>query len=87
MTVTLAYLDPSTGSLIASAVVGGAAAVGVAAKQARSRLTGALRRRRPAEARVEKTPGAAEPVDAVAAAEPRDATATEAGAEPAAGSA
>ncbi len=46
--MTLAYLDPGTGSLLVSAVVGGAAAAGVAAKQARSRIVGALgRKRRP----------------------------------------
>jgi hypothetical protein len=36
--VTFAYLDPGSGSLIASALVGGVAAAGVAAKQARMRL-------------------------------------------------
>ena len=36
--MTLAYLDPGSGSLIASALVGGVAAAGVAAKQARMRL-------------------------------------------------
>ena len=36
--MTLAYLDPGSGSLIASALVGGVAAAGVAAKQARARL-------------------------------------------------
>jgi len=49
--VTLGYLDPGSGSLIISAVVGGAAAAGVAVKQARSRVTGAFRRKtRPAPA-------------------------------------
>ncbi|HEY7070910.1 MAG TPA: hypothetical protein VH479_12385 [Acidimicrobiales bacterium] len=43
-----AYLDPGSGSLIASALVGGVAAVGVAARQARSKVTGAFgRKRRP----------------------------------------
>lgn len=36
--MTLAYLDPGSGSLIASVLVGGVAAAGVAAKQARARL-------------------------------------------------
>jgi hypothetical protein len=44
--VTLAYLDPASGSLIASALVGGVAAAGVAAKQARARLTGGFGRKR-----------------------------------------
>jgi predicted kinase len=53
--VTLAYLDPGSGSLIASVLVGGVAAAGVAAKQARARLGGFGRKRRqdagtPAEA-------------------------------------
>jgi hypothetical protein len=41
-----AYLDPGSGSLIASALVGGVAAAGVAAKQARARLTGFGRKRK-----------------------------------------
>lgn len=41
-----AYLDPGSGSLIASALVGGVAAAGVAARQARARFTGAFRRRK-----------------------------------------
>src|SRR5918998_1011622 len=48
-TVTLAYLDPASGSLIASALVGGVAAAGVAAKQARARLTGGFGRKRKQE--------------------------------------
>jgi hypothetical protein len=47
--VTLAYLDPASGSLIASALVGGVAAAGVAAKQARARLTGGFGRKRKQE--------------------------------------
>ena len=43
--MTLAYLDPGSGSLIISAMVGGAAAAGVAVKQARSKVTGAFRRK------------------------------------------
>jgi hypothetical protein len=44
----LAYLDPGSGSLIASALVGGVAAAGVAAKQARARFsTGFGRKRKP----------------------------------------
>jgi hypothetical protein len=37
--VTLAYLDPASGSMILSAVVGGVAGVGVFAKQARAKLS------------------------------------------------
>lgn len=47
--MTLAYLDPASGSLIASALVGGVAAAGVAAKQARARLTGGFGRKRKQE--------------------------------------
>ena len=54
--MTLAYLDPGSGSLIISAVVGGAAAAGVAVKQARSKVTGAFRRKpKPAEAAATET--------------------------------
>jgi hypothetical protein len=42
----LAYLDPGSGSLIASALVGGVAAAGVAAKQARARFSGSFGRKR-----------------------------------------
>jgi len=44
--VTIGYLDPGSGSLIASAVVGGAAAAGVAVRQARHRLTSRFSRKR-----------------------------------------
>lgn len=44
--MTLAYLDPGSGSLIASALVGGVAAAGVAAKQARARFSGLGRKRK-----------------------------------------
>jgi ethanolamine utilization microcompartment shell protein EutS len=37
--VTIGYLDPGSGSLIASAVVGGFAAAGVAVRQTRHRIT------------------------------------------------
>jgi hypothetical protein len=46
--VSLAYLDPGSGSLIASVLVGGVAAAGVAAKQARARLGGIGRRKKQA---------------------------------------
>ena len=49
----IAYLDPGSGSLIASALVGGVAAVGVAARQARSKVTGAFGRRRRSELELE----------------------------------
>lgn len=45
--MTIGYLDPGSGSLIASAVVGGAAAAGVAVRQARHRLTSRFSRKRP----------------------------------------
>lgn len=44
--MTIAYLDPGSGSLIASVLVGGAAAAGVAMKQARHRFTSRFSRRR-----------------------------------------
>jgi hypothetical protein len=46
--VSLAYLDPGSGSLIASVLVGGVAAAGVAAKQARARLGGLGRKKKQA---------------------------------------
>lgn len=46
--MTLAYLDPGSGSLIASALVGGVAAAGVAAKQARAKLGGFGRKKKSA---------------------------------------
>lgn len=51
--MTLAYLDPGSGSLIASALVGGVAAAGVAAKQARYRLSAGFGRKRKQDAEVE----------------------------------
>jgi hypothetical protein len=44
--VTIAYLDAGSGSLIASALVGGAAAAGVAVRQARHRFTSKFSRKR-----------------------------------------
>jgi hypothetical protein len=43
--VTIAYLDPGSGSLIISAVVGGAAGAAVAVKQVRTRVTGVFKRK------------------------------------------
>ena len=43
--MTVAYLDPGSGSLIISAVVGGAAGAAVAVKQARARVTGVFKRK------------------------------------------
>jgi hypothetical protein len=40
----IGYLDPASGSIVASALVGGAAAFGVAARSARKRITGVFRR-------------------------------------------
>ena len=44
--MTIAYLDAGSGSLIASALVGGAAAAGVAVRQARHRFTSKFSRKR-----------------------------------------
>ena len=78
--MTFAYLDPGAGSLIASVLVGGAAAAGVAAKQARAKLGGFGRKKKndeqlaPAVAD-DSAPGeAAEPADG--ADEPADETTT-----------
>jgi hypothetical protein len=65
----LAYLDAGTGSLIATVVVGGTAAAGVAVRSARAKMTGALTRKRKADA-ADVSEGRA------------DATAPEAGATP-----
>ena len=74
--MSLAYLDPGSGSLIASVLGGGAAAAGVAAKQARARLMRLGRRRKgdelEAEAQDEATTGEAGEAEA----EPSDAAAT-----------
>jgi hypothetical protein len=43
--MSFAYLDPGSGSLIASVLVGGAAAAGVAVKSARAKLSVGLRRK------------------------------------------
>jgi hypothetical protein len=58
----LAYLDAGTGSLIATVVVGGTAAAGVAVRSARAKVTGALTRKRKG--------GGDEPVPAESAAAP-----------------
>ncbi|HEX6167382.1 MAG TPA: hypothetical protein VFZ30_11370 [Acidimicrobiales bacterium] len=60
--MTLAYLDPGSGSLIASALVGGVAAAGVAAKQARARFSG-LGRKRKRDAEFSADAGATAPAD------------------------
>jgi hypothetical protein len=43
--VSIGYLDPGSGSIIASAVVGGFAAAGVAVKQARHRFASKFSRK------------------------------------------
>lgn len=74
--MSLAYLDPGSGSLIASALVGGAAAAGVAVKSARAKFTGAFSRKRTAgaetdeTAKTDETTEPAEPVETAGAAEP-----------------
>jgi hypothetical protein len=42
--VQLAYLDPGSGSVIATAIVGGAAAAGVALRSARAKVGGMFSR-------------------------------------------
>jgi hypothetical protein len=71
--VTLAYLDPGSGSLIASALVGGVAAAGVAAKQARARLGGLGRKKKQA---VEPTASEAETNEDASTEAPGDLEAT-----------
>lgn len=43
--MTIGYLDPGSGSIIASAVVGGFAAAGVAVRQARHRFASKFSRK------------------------------------------
>ena len=43
--MTIGYLDPGSGSIIASAVVGGFAAAGVAVRQARHRFSSKFSRK------------------------------------------
>jgi hypothetical protein len=80
--VTLAYLDPGSGSLIASVLVGGVAAAGVAAKQARARLGGLGRKKKAVEPTVTEDLGTEDastedaPADLEATSEP-DATVDE----------
>lgn len=45
----IGYLDPASGSILASALVGGAAAMGVAAKSARGRIAGKFKRKSAAD--------------------------------------
>jgi hypothetical protein len=60
--MTIAYLDPGSGSLIISAVVGGAAGAAVAVKQVRTRLTDVFTRKgKPTDAVSEASDGAANP--------------------------
>jgi hypothetical protein len=64
--MVFSYLDPGSGSLIASALVGGVAAVGVAVKQARFRVAGKFKKRS-GEPEAEETSVESEPsVDASA---------------------
>ncbi|HEX6237066.1 MAG TPA: hypothetical protein VFZ68_07720 [Acidimicrobiales bacterium] len=55
------YLDPGSGSLIVSAVVGGAAAAGVAFKQARHRVRSKFSRKRSEEPTTDEAIGEAGP--------------------------
>jgi hypothetical protein len=60
----IGYLDPASGSIIASALVGGAAAFGVAAKSARKRVTGVFKKNRDEEAAPAEVPAEAPAADA-----------------------
>lgn len=72
--MTIAYLDPGSGSLIASALVGGVAAAGVAAKQARARLGGFGRKKK---STADEAPQASESTETEASGDqPADAEAT-----------
>lgn len=62
--MSVAYLDPGSGSLIASVLVGGAAAAGVVAKTARARVTGVFSRKRKSDDDQPETVDPAETVDA-----------------------
>ena len=62
--MTLAYLDAGSGSIIASALVGGVAAAGVAARQARAKLGGIGRRKKADEQATPADDEQATPVDA-----------------------
>jgi hypothetical protein len=73
--VTIAYLDPGSGSLIASALVGGVAAAGVAAKQARAKLGGFGRKKK---ATADEAPRASEPTGEATEASADDAVDAEA---------
>ena len=69
--MTLAYLDPGSGSLIASVLVGGVAAAGVAAKQARARLGGLGRKKKAVEPTVTEDASTQDaPADVEATSEP-----------------
>ncbi len=60
--MTTAYLDPGSGSLIISAVVGGMAGAAVAVKQVRTRVTGVFKRKgKQTEAVSQASDSAAEP--------------------------
>ena len=65
----IGYLDPASGSIVASALVGGAAAFGVAAKSARKRITGVFKKNRDEEAAPAEAPTADADVDADATVE------------------
>lgn len=71
--MTLAYLDPGSGSLIASALVGGVAAAGVAAKQARARFSVGFGRKRKHESEFTADTGPDAAADGDAAATGADA--------------
>lgn len=77
--MTLAYLDPGSGSLIASALVGGVAAAGVAARQARAKLGGFGRKKKGDD---EPTPAVADESAPAQAQATTQATTTDAGDEP-----
>jgi hypothetical protein len=77
--MSLAYLDAGTGSLIATAVVGGTAAAGVAVRSARAKMSDALGRKRKGRAQAEAAEAAPAATDVPA---PADGTPGAAGPAP-----
>lgn len=75
--MTFAYLDPGSGSLIASALVGGVAAAGVAAKQARMRLGTFGRKKKNAETSTQAVADETEATESAEATEAVEAPADE----------
>lgn len=78
--MSVAYLDPGSGSLIASVLVGGAAAAGVVAKTARARVTGVFSRKRKSDDDQPESTETVDPAETVEAGdEPASSTSATAG--------